>query len=153
MATKSTQKVLQTHAEKLFTHLGIPANITVTQDKDTDYLHLQIDTEATGLIIGYRGETLGAIQQVLSHQLKHDTGEWQRLTVNVGGYREQREQTLIQLAENAAKKVEFSSEPYIFSNLTPPERRIVHMTLQENPNIITESQGEGKHRQLIIKRK
>lgn len=153
MTPKSTQKLVEKHAKELFTHLGIPATFTVSQDPDTEYLVLQIDTDATGLIIGYRGETLSAVQQILSHQLKKETGEWHRLIVNVGGYRQQREQTLIQLAQNAAKKVEFSGEPYVFTNLTPPERRIVHMTLQDNTKVTTESQGDGKHRQLVIKTK
>ncbi len=153
MTAKSNLKLVEKHAQILFKHLGIPAEFTVTQDKDTDYLVLQIDTESTGLIIGYRGETLSAVQQILSHQLKKETNEWQKLIVNVGGYREQREQTLLQIAQNAAKKVEFSGEPYIFTNLTPPERRIVHMALQDNPKITTESQGEGKHRQLVVKAK
>lgn len=153
MATKSLTKLIESQAQELFSYLEIPAKFTVTQDKDTAYYVLQIDTEATGLIIGYRGETLSAVHQILSHHLKKATGEWHHLIVNVGGYREQREQTLIQLAQNAAKKVEFSGEPYVFTNLTPPERRVVHMTLQDNPKITTESQGEGKQRQLVIKKK
>ena len=144
---------IQSIATTLFTHLHIPATATVTFDPQTEYYTINVDTEATGLIIGYRGETLSAIQQILSHLIKHETNDWQKIIVNVAGYREQREQTLVQLAENAAKRVIFSGEPYTFNSLTPPERRIIHMTLQNNNLVATESTGEGKHRQLTIKKK
>lgn len=140
-------------SNQLFQHLNVPANCEVTYDEETNYYTINLETEATGLIIGYRGETLSAIQQILSHLVRKETGDWQKLIVNVAGYREQREQTLVQLAQNAAKRVIFSGEPYTFNNLTPPERRVVHMTLQNNDLVYTESTGDGKHRQLTIRKK
>jgi len=144
---------IQTITDTLFSHLNIPATTSVTYDEQTEYYTINVDTESTGLIIGYRGETLSALQQMLSHLIKHETGDWQKIIVNVAGYREQREQTLVQLAENAAKRVIFSGEPYTFNNLTPPERRVIHMTLQNNNLVSTESTGDGKHRQLTITKK
>lgn len=144
---------IQQITQTLFKHLNISINSSVTFDQETEYYTINLETESTGLVIGYRGETLSSIQQILSHLIKHQTGNWHKIIVNLAGYREQREQTLIQLAENAAKRVLFSGESYTFTNLTPPERRIVHMTLQDNQLLKTESTGQGKNRQLTISKK
>lgn len=144
------ESVILEAAHEFFDHIGINPEISIAFDQENNYYNLQIDTENPGLLIGYRGDTLGAIQHLLSQQLKHKTGDWQKIIVNVGDYRQQREETLEQLALNAAQKVEFSGEPYIFNNLTPPERRVIHMTLAEHPAVVTESRGEGRGRQLVI---
>lgn len=150
MDDNETQSAILDITHTFFDHIGIDPEISIAHDPDTDYYTIQIDTENPGLLIGYRGDTLGAIQHMLSQQIKYKTGDWQKLIVNVGDYRQQREETLDQLALNAAQRVEFSGEPYIFNNLTPPERRIVHMALSEHPAVVTESRGEGRSRQLVV---
>ena len=143
-----TESIIFETARDFFENIGIVPQIAISQDQE--YYTLQIDTDNPGLLIGYRGDNLSAIQHLLGLHVKHKTGKWHKLIVNVGDYREQRQQTLEQLAQNAAQRVEFSGEPYLFHNLTPPERRVVHMALQEHPAVTTQSQGEGRSRQLAI---
>lgn len=147
--TEDQSTVLQTTRE-FFDALDITPEIGVDFDPETEYYTVQLDTENPGLLIGYRGDTLSAIQYYLAQTLRTATGDWVKLIVNVGNYREQRQETLEQLALNAAKRVEFSGEPYIFTNLTPPERRVIHLTLQDHPKVVTESTGDGRNRQLSI---
>ena len=142
------QSVILDAASEFFTQLGVSPTLSIAQEED--YYQIQVDTENPALLIGYRGDTLSAIQSMISQQIKHKTGEWHKITVNIGDYKERRQETLQQIAQNAAQRVEFSGEPYVFNGLTPPERRIVHMTLQDNPAVETQSQGEGRSRQLVV---
>lgn len=152
MTTQATDhtSLISEQTTTFFEHLGLPVEIQVTAQEDSEYYQIQINTEQPGLLIGYRGETMTAIQGTLSHLIKAQAGDWVKIIVNVGDYRQQREQTLLHLAENAARRVQFSGEPYIFTNLTPPERRVIHMTLKEHANVTTESRGEGRNRQLVV---
>jgi spoIIIJ-associated protein len=87
---------------------------------------------------------------ILSLILNHQTDQWYKIIVNVGDYRQRREATLSQLAKNAAQRVAFSGEPYVFDSLSPSERRVVHLALQDNPQVTTYSQGDGRNRQLVV---
>lgn len=142
--------IVRQQSEEFFSKLGLTVQLEVESQPDSEYYQIQVNTEQPGLLIGYRGETMAAIQGIISHLVKAATGEWIKIIVNVGDYRQQREQTLMHLAENAVKRVQFSGEPYIFTNLTPPERRVIHMALKDHPNVTTESQGEGRNRQLVV---
>ena len=152
-----------TKTKELLEQLAYPAQAAVDYDQDSGYYQVQIDTDTPGLLIGYRGETLSAFQLMLGliiNQSTRQAGEeqddrqsdkdWKKVVVNVGDYRQRREETLQQLAHNAAQRVSFSNEPYIFDRLTPAERRIVHMALKEHPEVETHSEGEGRARRLIV---
>jgi len=71
--------------------------------------------------------------------------------VNIGDYREKRTANLEKMAQEAAQRVKFSSEPIALFNLNPFERRAVHMFLSKDPQVETESDGEGRNRHLIVK--
>lgn len=99
------------------------------------------------------GETLQAIQLILSFVVHKSSGEWVKTLVNVGDYRQKREEQLKKLALNLAMKVKFSGEAQAVPNLTPSERRAIHLILANHPDVYTESEGEGRERQLVIKPK
>lgn len=144
-------KTLQEAAEKLLSNLGVTAKVTVTEDKDNDAMVVDIaSTEETGLLIGKKGESLYAIQSALSMMLKNKLGEWKRVVVNVGDYREKQEEYLQQLAKQAADKALDSGEPQTLYNLTAGQRRIIHLFLSTYDGVKSESQGEGVERYLVI---
>jgi len=132
--------------------MAVKATAKVEFDKENDAYNVNIDGgDETGLLIGKKGETLSSIQTVLGIMLKTATGDWSRVVVNVGDYREKEEDYLKSLAESTAQRVKETGEPQSLYNLKPWQRRIVHMHLSENSDISTESVGEDEERYIVVK--
>ncbi|MEK7472449.1 MAG: R3H domain-containing nucleic acid-binding protein [Patescibacteria group bacterium] len=139
--------------EKLLTLAGITAEIEVVDLGESTY-EVNLSTEdETGLLIGFRGENINAIQTVLGIMLKGQTGEWYRLIVNVGDYREKQEEKLKELANQSADRAIETKEPQPIYNLTAGQRRAVHMHLADRNDVTTESSGLEPERYLVIKPK
>lgn len=139
--------------EELLEKLLIKATVEVAEDSQNQAFKIQIESEDSGYLIGYHGETIEALQLILSLMVYQKLGSWQRLVVNVGDYRQQREEQLKKLALNVAQKVKFSSEQQIIPNLSASERRVIHLVLASHPDVYTESEGEGDQRTLIVRPK
>lgn len=140
--------------EELLALMATKAKVDVSFDKEQDSFIVNIDAgDETGLLIGKKGETLTSIQNILGILLKQQIGEWKRVTVNVGDYREKEEDYLKNLAANALARAKETGEPQNLYNLKAWQRRIVHMYLSEDKDVETESQGEGEERYLVIKPK
>lgn len=151
---KKNIEILQKLSEDLFELMTVSAKIEVTYDKENEAFVVNIDGgDATGLLIGKKGETLNSIQTILGVLLKQKVGEWMRVVVNVGDYREKEEDYLKNLAETTATRAKETGEPQSLYNLKPWQRRVVHMTLSEDKDLATESAGEGEDRYLVVKSK
>lgn len=145
-----TKEYLESSAKELFSLMGVSAEIVV-EEKEEGTFEINVESpEQTGLLIGNKGETLLAIQNILSQMVKQETGEWVRIVVNIGDWREKQENYLKDLAEQTALRVKETGEPQYLYNLTSAQRRIVHMELSNNKEIKTESQGEGSERCLVV---
>lgn len=130
-----------------------PKLIKVDKDETGAYqVQLDLDPADAGMMIGYHGDTIAALQLLLgaAHFNQGDKGEWQRVVVNINDYRQKRQESLEQLAQDTAEKVKQSGQPLALFNLNPFERRIVHMFLASDKGIVTQSEGEGKDRHLIV---
>jgi spoIIIJ-associated protein len=144
-------KILQDLTDKLLELMTSKAKASVEYDKENENFVVNIDAgDETGLLIGKKGETLLSIQTVLSVLLKQKTGEWNRVVANVGDYREKEESYLKDLAASTAQRVIETKEPQSLYNLKAWQRRVVHMALSENKEVVTESQGEGDDRFLVV---
>lgn len=150
--TKETQQTVTDLTQDLLTRLGITGTVSVDVD-ETDAFRVHIETEETGLIIGYHGRTLESFQILLSMIVSKTLGEWVKVYVNVGDYREKREESLMYMAQRAADRVVETGRPVELAHLSPAERRVVHLTLSGDERVATESQGEGDKRILIVKPK
>lgn len=137
---------------KLLSLLGVEAQkVTVKKDESgSTVIDLAVDEKEAGVLIGYHGEAIAALQLILGMMLYRQTGEWHKLVVNIGDYRQKRSDYLTALAEETAAKVIESGESLALYHLNPFERRIIHMALGENDRVATESQGEGRNRFLVI---
>ncbi|MEA3338230.1 MAG: RNA-binding cell elongation regulator Jag/EloR [Chloroflexota bacterium] len=113
-------------------------------------LVLNIEGEDLGILIGRRGETLAAIQYITRLMVNHQVHRWTNLVVDVEGYKARREQQLVQLAERMADRAVESGRPVVLEAMPARERRIVHIALRNNPNVSTESVGEGDNRKVTI---
>lgn len=151
---KNKKEVTKRLVEELLNNLSIKANIKVEEDKENDVLKVKIDSkEETGLLIGKRGETLFSLQHILSSLIKQELGEWVRIVVNVGDWREKQEDYLVGLAKQTAERVVESGLSQQLYNLNSSQRRVVHLTLSSYKDIETESLGEGEDRYMVIRKK
>jgi spoIIIJ-associated protein len=143
--------VLKGITDDLLKLMGTTSSSEVSYDQENDTMVVTIEGGAeTGLLIGRKGETLTSIQVALGILLKQKTDEWQRVVVNVGDYREKEEDYLRNLGLSAASRAKETGQPQSLYNLTPAQRRIVHMVLSEDPQVLTESEGEGTERHLVV---
>lgn len=146
-------KQLKTITLDLLKLLGVtPEAVTVTPDETGSVqIKLAFSPEETGILIGRHGDSISALQMILGLIVYRQTGSWQRLTVDIGDYRQKRTESLEKMAQETAKRVKFSHEPLALFNLNPFERRIVHLFLSKDSGVATESQGEGRNRHLIVR--
>lgn len=144
-------EILSEMSRKLFELMGITSDTEVAEDLENDAYTINVKGEKeTGLLIGARGRTLVSIQMVLGLMYRQKVGEWKRIILNVSDYREKEEERLKDLARQTAERVKTTGESQNLYNLTPSQRRIVHMSLSEYPEIQTESQGEGQDRFMVV---
>lgn len=137
--------------QELFDNLGIKDSFDVNESDES--IDIVIDSEDPGLIIGHHGDTLDSIQLVLSLILAKKLGEFKRVNVEVGDYKKNRSDYLKNLAAQTKDRVLSENQEIFLPNLKSWERREVHMYLSEDPDVISESVGEGKDRTLVVKPK
>jgi len=138
--------------EELLKRLEVAGTVAVDMDETGAY-QVQIDTEETGLLIGFHGRTLESFQIILSIIVSKKLDAWVKVYVNVGDYRQKREETLMHMAQRAAERAISFGHPVELPNLTPGERRVIHLTLGGDERVETESVGEGMNRTLVVKPK
>jgi spoIIIJ-associated protein len=114
-------------------------------------LHIEgVDEETTGLMIGRRGETLRSIQYLLNLLIHRQGGRWPQVVIDIGQYRQRRQDSLEGLAMRMAERVRQSGRPMPLEPMSSFERRVIHMVLRNDPSVYTESSGEGEHRKIVI---
>jgi len=129
--------------------MGLTLNIKAMVNEECVYV--DIDGKDSGTIIGKRGQTLDAIQYLTSLVVnKGDNKKYVRVVVDAENYRAKREKTLRQLAERLANKVVRTRKSVRLEPMNPYERKVIHATLQSNPNVTTRSEGEEPYRRVII---
>lgn len=144
--------LIQEKIEKLFKLLEVDAKIDVSEG-DEAYT-VSIDAEDNNaLLIGKHGNTLSSLEYVLYILAGKDLPEGKRLYIEIGGYREERESYLTDLAARLKEEVVSTGVEKTVRGLKPWERRLVHMSLAEDSEVTTESVGEDRDRVLIIKKK
>lgn len=149
------KKEIQSLASKMFELMGVDAQVSITQNKtdETSEKVYEVNVEAEkekGLLIGTHGSTLSAIQSFLSLAIRQRQGEWVRVVVNIGDWKQKQEEQLALLANQTAQRAVATGQPQRLYNLDPSQRRIIHTILSENQEITTESQGEGSERYMVI---
>lgn len=156
-ALQEIERVARETLERLLAGMGISAHITV-RDRRQLYLApgdppttaFDIQGSDLGILIGRKGETLAALQYIVNLIVNRRVGQWTRVLVDVGGYRRRREESLEGLAHRVAYRVAQSHRAVTLEPMPPNERRVIHMTLRDNPDVYTESSGEGASRKVTI---
>lgn len=150
-AVNNNTKIVQEITNELFSLLGTESVPEITEDKENDAVLVNIKTGSeAGLLIGNRGETLNSIQTIIGMIYRKKTGEWKRILVNVADWREKQKDRLTQLALQTAQRVKASVEPQTLYNLSPSQRRIIHIELAKDDEVETESLGENQDRYIVV---
>lgn len=150
MAKKAeTQKIkIKKVIKELLENLDIKTEIDISLTDDL--FQVQLETSDPGILIGYHGETLRAIQKMTAMITYRQLGEWQKIVVNVGDYRQRRQEILEKMALAAAQKARFSKEAQFLPPMSSAERRIIHLALAEESDVETVSEGEGRNRGVVV---
>lgn len=119
-------------------------------EKNNDSVDISIDGENVGFLIGYRGETLYAIQNIFSAIANKGIENRVRVMLDIAGYKEKREKTLEDLAEKTAQRVVRTRKDATLEPMQAYERKIIHSKLQDNPKVTTHSVGEEPRRRIVV---
>jgi spoIIIJ-associated protein len=149
--TAKEVKIVEEIAEKLFSLVEIDGTFAVSQEGDV--LDIVMETKDTGMVIGYHGEGIDALQLVLSLAIAKKIGRFTRVSIEVDGYKKNRTEYLHKLAIQMKEKALAEQKEQVLMSLKAWERRIVHLFLQEDEEVTSESAGEGRDRVLVIKPK
>ena len=140
----SAEEILETLLERM----QEKASVSVQQEDDR--ISLRIETADAGLLIGKQGQTLDALQYLVTKMLAKKSRRKVRITIDVEAYRARHNEALAHLAQKYGEKVKKSGRPIILSPMNPYDRRIVHMALQDDKELKTMSRGEGLYKKVVI---
>ncbi len=128
-------------------------NIEYAIEIKEDIIYIKIDGEKAADLIGYRGETLESIQNIISAIANKETSARVKIIVDILNYKEKRRNSLEILAKKVEKTVIKSGKPYRLEPMNAYERKIIHTALQESSEVTTNSVGEEPYRRVIVRKK
>jgi spoIIIJ-associated protein len=128
--------------------LGVPGKVEVLSNELP--LALDIKGDDLGILIGRRGQTLASLEYITKLVVVGRLRAWIPLTVDVGGYKKRRRDSLQRLALYLAEQVKSRRRAITMEPMPAAERRIVHLTLADDPDVTTHSIDEGEHRKVVI---
>lgn len=134
--------------EKLLRLLGVAGRVDVLSYEMPPAFDIVGDD--LGILIGRRGQTLAALEYVTKLIVTARLQTWLPLTVDVGGYKKRRYDSLQKLALYLAEQVKSGRRPITMEPMPADERRIVHIALTDNPDVTTYSIGEGESRKVVV---
>ena len=146
---EKAQELIKEFLDKFFEQT-IKEKIEVEFNIEKNVIKVNIEDKKADFLIGYRGETLNAIQTILTAIAIKECDEKVRVELDILNYREKRKKALEELAEKIAKSVIRTRKSITLEPMTPYERKIIHMKLQDNAKVKTISIGEGTHRKVVV---
>lgn len=136
----------------LLNKMGVTADVYLREPYtgDDEGPVFEIEGDDSGLLIGTRGETLRALQFIVSFLVSRRMGERTNLMVDVEGYQQRRYDSVANLARRVAQRVAQRGRSIPLEPMPPNERRQVHMALADRDDVVTDSEGYGDRRKVVI---
>ncbi len=128
----------------------LPEGTKYEVESTNSHIKVNIVSENLGYLIGYRGETLYAMQNILSAIAGKEINNRVRVILDIGGYKEKREKTLEELANKVARTVIRTGKSVKLEPMQAYERKIIHSKLQQNEKVETASVGEEPNRRIVV---
>ncbi|MHB1652529.1 MAG: RNA-binding cell elongation regulator Jag/EloR [Desulfitobacteriaceae bacterium] len=141
-------KVAVEFIERICASMGVDA-VCELKKKD-EFWYVNISGPELGILIGRRGDTMEALQYLTNLAVARQIADRVRIIVDVEGYRQRREETLVRLAKRLSDKVKRTGTRIVLEPMNPHERRIIHTALQDESWIATFSEGEEPNRRVVI---
>ena len=135
---------------KLTAQVEIGSDTLETSELEVTPIALEVKGDDLGILIGRRGETLAALQYIVRLIVAHHQKARVPLTIDVEGYRQRRYRSLRELALRLAQKAISTGQSMTLEPMPADERRIVHLALSVNPDVVTQSIDEGEMRKVVI---
>lgn len=132
---------------ELLEKMGVSAQVGIRETGEI--VLLDVSGRDLGLLIGWRGENLRALQTVVNMLVSGFMGS-RRVVVDVERYRQRREHTVREIAFRAARQVKMTGDPITLDAMQPFERRAIHLALQDDPEVTTNSIGEEPARRVVV---
>jgi spoIIIJ-associated protein len=145
---KDAVRIVTEILDTLLGLLGVTGKVEVLSDEIP--LALDIKGDDLGILIGRRGQTLACLEYITKLIVVGRLKTWLPLSVDVAGYKERRRDSLQRLALYLAEQVKSRRHSITMEPMPADERRIVHLTLADNPDVTTQSIGEGEDRKVVI---
>lgn len=139
------------YIEDLLSFFGLNTDVTVHCDEDVIELSIP-STHLNGFLIGQRGDTLRALQYMLSMALKKNDALLTRVNIDVAGYKQHRAERLAEQVREWCKEVLETGEQLDLKPMNPADRRVAHKVVGEFGALKSESEGEGRERHLVIRK-
>jgi len=147
-AANGKAEMARTLVEGLLKHMGVRAQVSVRPGADP--ITLDISGRDLGALIGWRGETLRALQAVTNVMVGKHLAEGERVIVDVERYRQRREHTVREIAMRAARQVKMTGDAITLDAMQPFERRAIHLALEGDPEVTSSSIGEEPERRVVV---
>ncbi len=141
---------IQTYLDNLFKAMEVESTVTIDYDKDEGVMNIDVAGPDMGILIGKRGQTLDALQYLISLFVNKKSESYIRVKLDTENYRQRRKDTLENLARNIAFKVKRTRRSFTLEPMNPYERRIIHSSLQNDKYVATRSEGEEPYRKVVV---
>jgi spoIIIJ-associated protein len=151
--THNYETVAEAFLKDIFEKMNIKCDINIKDKGET--LRVTLEGPQMGILIGYRGETLDALQYLLSLVVNKENkdSDYKKVVLDTENYRQKREETLVRLANRLAYKARRYNKSIVLEPMNPYERRIIHSALQDHPDVSTHSEGDEPYRKVVIELK
>lgn len=149
VGSADAEESIRVFLEGLFSHMGVSAVPVITLRPEGGY-QVILEGERLGALIGHRGETLDAIQQLTNYAINRDRQKRVRVHIDVENYRQKREEALQRLAQKVATKVVKYRRNITLEPMNAYERHVIHETLQDYPDVVTYSTGTEPNRRTVV---
>lgn len=151
---KKEIKTIKNITEKLLKLLDVDGDFEILESKNSkgegESVEIVLNTKDTGVVIGYHGDTLEGLQLVLSLCVARKLERFVRISIDVGDYKKNRTEWLKTLALETKERVMSEGKEMAIPELKSWERRVVHLLLEGDEEVISASQGEGRDRVLVV---
>lgn len=145
---ETPEEVIIRTVKEIISAMGLDVSFSVTETDS--YCNVNFEGPDVRILIGRRGETLNALQFIANMIVNKRLNDKVHLVMDAEGYRMRREETLRRLARRMSERVKRTRRDVVLEPMTPQERRVIHLELQENPWVYTMSKGEEPYRKVII---
>lgn len=152
-AQEKIEDVLKKTVTDLLDKMGFIFEISIEKEIEDEKENIicNIQTEESNFLIGQYGVNLQALQHITRVLVRKISEDKANFMLDINSYKKNKNLSIITLAKNSAEQASQEKRAIVLRPMSPYERRLVHMELSKNPDIVTESIGEGEERKIVIK--